>query len=107
MAIYYAEILGANASESFAHSTLLRFSAVGAVDEWRPVTVSWVGCNNYKVALFSSKDEARTVARACRWSNQFFRVRAARGKIRATGLLLSGRLLSLAGKVRGCQGSSK
>lgn len=47
-------------------------------------------------ALFSSRAQAEEAAEACRWNNQRYSVRAARGKVREYGRLVAALLLALA-----------
>ena len=79
MALYVVEILGTNASTARASS-----GEVELVANPHPFTglVRWA---DGSAALFESKDQANDVGLACRWNNQRYLVKAARGNTRTGG----------------------
>jgi hypothetical protein len=91
--LYIAETFGSNGSTARATDAAgRRYSSASR----HPSSVVHVGGYDVEtgegsepaVALFESREDARAVACACHWNGQTFGVRAARGSVRTTGVVI-------------------
>lgn len=88
MALFAAFITGQNAIASYARCGTTRFTC--SPNDFDEAVIQIEGdADEFKPALFATRDEARAIALACRWNNQRFEVRTARGRVRQRGKLIS------------------
>jgi hypothetical protein len=122
MSLFIAQIQGQNGSPAHAHApgepgcerlgpwdgptgrSVVALTAAPRGFDWSTIDVT-VDVEDdvpeFLPALFESRQAARAAAEACHWSNQRFRVVAARGNARARG-----RIVRVTGEWMSCQETS-
>lgn len=104
MAKYVVEILGGNGCISYAFgasNNMARLSSAGGVVYLEPDYFRFEDHSNSFVALFDDREFANEVGYACCWNGQRYHVKAARGRVRNEGRVVTRD--DLGGEIHGCQ----